>query len=257
MREHLRRLFLAFTVRDIYERTLQPFRKSVWFFSKSLFFAFVIMGVLYIPTLVRLPAYFDQQMSKFKSLSIDSNFTVSSPVYFPERDGLIIIDTTGLHQKPKYERFLITHEGVFFKLFRESHFIKAESFRDVLSHRDSFVLLFAAILVVVLPALAFWSYVFLWLKYLFLIIFLGSVFFTLFDLTHWRKSLKQMLGIAAYVSFVPMMIEVVSLPFGTEYLLPVFQTIGIDLYAVPLMVHSVGIVILAFVVHRAGKHVVE
>lgn len=242
---------------SLYERTQKPLRKNLLFFSKSLFVAFIIMGFFYIPTLARLPAYFDQQMSKFKSLSIDSNFSVMSPVYFPERDGLLIIDTTGLHKKLKYERFLITREGVHFKLFHEPVFIKAENFGDVLSHKESFSLLFTTLLVLFLPALVFWSYFFLWFKYVVQIILLSSVFFTLFDLTHWRKSWKQFFNIAAFTSLFPILLEVISLPFGTDFLVPIVETIGGDLYAVPLIVHSVFIIAFSFVVHKAGKHAGE
>lgn len=257
MMDVIKRVLYSVRPISLYERTQQPFRRNLLFFSKSLFFAFIMMGLFYMPTLVRLPAYFDQQMSKFKSLSIDSNFSVMSPVYFPERDGLLIIDTTGLHKKLKHERFLITREGVHFKLFSEPHFIKAESFREVLSHKERFSMLFTTILVLFLPAFVFWSYFFLWLKYFVQIIFLGSVFFTLFDLTHWRKSWKQFLNIAAFTSFFPLLLEVISLPFGTDFLIPLVETIGSDLYAVPLIVHSLVIIIFAFVVHRVGKHAGE
>ncbi len=257
MRDYLKRLFFAFSPKNLHDRTQQSFRKNLFFFSKSLFFAFIIMGLFYIPTLVRLPAYFDQQMSKFKSLSIDSNFSVTLPVYFPERDGLIIIDTTGLHTKPKYERFLVTREGVHFKLFREPHFIKSESFKEVLSHKERFSMLFTTILVLFLPALVFWSYFFLWLKYFVQILFFGSVFFTLFDLTHWRRKWKEFLNIAAITSSVPVLLEVISLPFGTAFLLPFIETIGSDVYVVPLILHSLLIILLAFIVHRVGRHVRE
>ena len=235
--------------------TRQSVSQGFLFFSKMLLVAFVLMGFLYVPTLVGLPKYFDKEMKKFNDLSVESNFSVMAPVYFPERESLLVIDTTGLHKRLKYEWFLITHEGLYFRLFREPYFIRAESFGDVLSHKDSFVGLFIAVLVLMLPALVFWSYVFLWLKYAVLTVLLGGVFFTLFDLTHWRKSFCQMLNIAAYTSVIPVFAEIVSLPFGTAHLIPFFETIGSDLYAVPLIVHAGLIVITTFLVHGvSGKH---
>jgi len=193
-------------------------------------------------------------MSKFTSLSLESNFSVMSPVYFPARDGFVVIDTTGLHKRLRHEWFLVTREGLFFKLVNEPYFIKADDFKNVLVHRDNFTRLFVVILLFVLPAIFFWLYAIVWLKYVVSIFLLGCVFFTLFDLTHFRKSWKQMLNICVISSFVPVFLEVISLPFDSNYLFPLVETVVGDVYALPLVLHSIIIVLMVFVVHAHNRN---
>lgn len=225
------------------------FGECIKFFSKFLLFAFFLMALVYVPTLVTLPNYFTQQMQKFNSLSITSNFTVVAPVYFPERDAVLVVDTTGMHDKLKGETFLVTKDKLKYKLLGKEYEIKDSSFSDVLSDKQGFSLLLTSISLFILPAIIFWLYAFAWLKYLITIILLASIFFTLFDLTHFRKKWHQILAMTTYSAMIPILLETISAPISADYLVPMLNFAGIDLYLVPLVVHSVLIVVLALILH--------
>lgn len=253
MRTFLKKISGFFTPKYFAEKSKQPFRQSITFFSKTLILAFFIMGLLSLPTLLRLPGYFEQQMLKFNTFSLESNFSVVAPVYFPERDGFLIVDTTGFHKRMQHERFLITKEGLRYKLFKEENFIEADKFKNVLSNKENFGMLFQAITILLLPSLMFWAYALLWVKYFLAIFVLGTVFFILFDLTHYRKPWKQMLHLAAYSAAIPVLLETASLPFSTEYLMPLITIIGADIYAVPFIVHATLLVIITILVHYSER----
>lgn len=231
----------------------RPFFNSIFFFSKVLLAAFLIMLLFYIPDFVSLPAFFERQMAKFKTLSIDGKFTVSAPVYFPSRDGILVIDSTGMHTRLQDEFVLVTNEKLHYRWFRKEHAVEIGKFSNVVENKENFKVLFMVLIIFVVPSLLAWSYLFFWVKYFFSIIFLGTIFFVLFDLTHFRKSWKQMINVSVYASMIPILGELVSLPISTVYLVPFVRPAGINFYLVPIIVQSVIIVIFTFVAHR-GEH---
>ena len=238
-----------------FDFTIHSFRKSVVFFSKFLVFAFVFMFFLYIPTVVSFSSYFGHQMEKFNSLSVSGNFSVMSPVYFPERDSLLVVDDTGLHNKLKNERFLITKDALKYKFFGQEYLVKGEEFSDILKNQSNFAMLFSAVALLFLPSFIFWAYVFAWLKYFLTILLLASIFFTLFDLTHFRNRWTIFFNISVIAGIVPILLETVSTPFSTNYLFLIVQLVGIDVYLVPLVIHSILIVVFGFVLHYSGGKV--
>lgn len=230
----------------------QSFKSGVLFFSKMLFLSFFLMALLYIPTFVNLPSYFGQQMLKFNSLSITSNFSTMAPVYFPERDSWLVVDTTGMHGKLKQETFLVTKNNLKYKFFGKEFELTDKDFADVMSNKSSFSVLLSSIAVLIIPALFFWLYVFLWIKYFGLSLLLSFVFFSLFDLTHFRKKWLQFFNIAVYTAIVPILLEILSVLFSTQYLVPIIQSAGFNVFLLPLIVHCILIGVFGFVLHYVG-----
>ncbi len=245
----------SFKPSNFTELTNRSFLNSTLFFSKFLVIAVILMGVIYIPTLIALPSYFSNQMQKFNTLSINSNYDVMAPVYFPERDSFLVVDTTSIHNTIKGERFLITKEGLKYKFFGKEHFLKGSAFSDVLSNKGGFSTLLSAIALFILPALFFWVYFFTWLKYFIMIILLSSIFFTLFDLTHFKKRWIKFFNITVFAAIIPILLETISAPISTGYLIQIVQLAGVDVYLVPLIIHSCIIVALTFILHYSGGKV--
>lgn len=233
----------------------RSFLNSTLFFSKFLILAVILMGLIYVPTLIALPAYFSNQMQKFNTLSINGNYDVVAPVYFPERDSFIVVDTTGIHDVIKGERFLITKEGLKYKFLGKEYFLKGSDFSDVLSNKGGFSTLLSVIAVFILPALFFWVYFFTWLKYFVIIILLSSIFFTLFDLTHFKKRWIKFFNITIVAAIIPILLETISAPISTSYLIEIVKLAGVDIYLVPLIIHSCIIIISTFILHYAGGQV--
>lgn len=230
----------------------RSFWNSVFFLSKILLVSFFFMVLVYLPTLVSLPGYFVMQMDKFSSLTVQGNFSTIAPVYFPERDGLLVVDTTGMHDDLKKELFLINNKGLKYRFFGGVYEIKDYSFNDVLSNKGSFSLLLSVLALFILPSVFFWLFMFAFLKFLIVILLLCSIFFVLFDLTHFRKSWLQMFNISVFSAIIPIFIETVSMPLSSDYLLLFFDFAGFKLFAVPLILHSILIITLTFALYFAG-----
>ena len=241
-----------FNTANFVELSARSFGRGVFFLSKVLLVSFFLMILIYIPTLVSLPGYFGKQIDKFSSLSVDGNLSTIAPVYFPERNGWLVVDTTGMHNELKKEIFLVNKNGLKYSFFGNVYEIRDYDFNDVLSNKNSFSLLLSVLALFILPSLFFWLYFFAFLKFLLVVLLLSVIFFVLFDLTHFRKSWLQMFNISLYSAVIPVLLETVSIPVSTEHLFLLFDFAGFKLFAVPLIVHSVLIVLLAFALHFGG-----
>ena len=223
------------------------------YFSKVLLVAVIIMSMVLVPDIFRLSSYFDEQLAKFEALSVTGNLSVKEPVYFPARKSQVIIDTTGMRSHLGDERFLITEEGLYYRWFNQERTITAGEFATLLENKEKTRKLLTVLAVFLIPSSLFFLYAFLWLKYLLTIFLFGTAAYFLLDLTHFRLQWRQMLNVAGYAAGPVILFEVISLPVNTQYLIPLVQIIGMNIYLVPLILYAVIIGIATTAVHATRK----
>ncbi len=231
----------------------KPWWEALGFFSKILLVAVIIMSMLLVPDMFRMSKYFDDQLAKFEALSIQGNLSVTQPVYIPAKKTQAIIDTTGMHSKLGPERFLLTEEGLYYRWFNQERTITKEEFGKMLENKEKVRNLLTAGTIFLLPSAMFFLYAFLWLKYALTIFLFGTIFYFLLDLTHYRLPWRQMMNVAGYASAPMILLEVISLAISTEYMLPIIQIIGVNIYIVPLLVYAAVIIIATTMVHVRKK----
>jgi hypothetical protein len=214
--------------------------KALGFFSRILLLAFLLMLLLMIPALIKLPGVISEQLAKFDTLRLSSNVTMSSPVKLPRSDPLLILDTTGAYTALSSERVLITNDKIFYRPFFTTYDVNTEDLKDLKNNRDDVKAFLAMLAFFLLPSVLVYAYVFIWLKYFLLILALSIILFVVLDLTHWRRTWKELFVISCYSSTLPVLAEVIISAVNAHWLIPVLNVFGlVKLYLIPAVVLAV------------------
>jgi len=233
----LGRSFLPSHWAEISKRTVG---NGIVFFTKVLLLAFMLMMLLAVPLLVKMPGEISNQLAKFDVLQLSGNFTMSSPVKMPKSEPLIIFDTSGAYTELTTERVLITKDKIFYRPFIRTQYVNTEQLKDLKKNRENVKRFLAVLVFFVLPSVLFYAFITVWLKYFLMIFTLSIILFVLLDLTHWRRTWKELFVVSCYASTLPVLAEVVLGAVKPVLLVPVLSIAGlVKLYLVPAVVLAV------------------
>jgi len=233
--------------RELSERS---FGSGLGFLSRVLVLAFVLILLLAIPKFVKMPGEISGQLAKFDTLQFSANLTMSSPIKFPSSDPVAILDTSGAYTELTSERLLINRDKIQYKPFFKVREVKTAELKDLKNNREKVRMFLATLVFFILPAVLFWAFIAVWLKYFVMIFMLSIVLFVLLDLTHWRRTWKELFVICCYVSTLPLLAEVIVGAFNARWLIPVLSVFDIvTLYLLPAVVLSVLAIGAALCVH--------
>lgn len=211
-------------------------RSSLKFMSLVLFFAFIIAAVLYAPKLITLKSSIEDQLDNFVLFNINANFTTSAPVKIPYSRPLFIIDSAEEHNISN-ELFIFSQDKIKYRFFGK-HSVPLSTFKDVKANKKRASAFFSVLFILLLPSIFILLYFKFWIKYFLIIYLISFILFILLELTHWRLKFRQILNIACHTSIIMIVLELVSAPFGTAYLLPLVKFLGINIYAVTLVLFA-------------------
>ncbi len=252
---------------DFFKEVWQSFMPSHWaelseksagrgvlFFSKALLLAFVVMMLLAIPSLLRMPKEISDQLGKFDVLQLSGNFTMSSPIRLPRSDPFFVFDTSGAYTALTSERVLITKDKIFYRPFVRTHYVNTEQLKDLKNNRENVKRFLAATVFFILPSVLFYAFIMVWLKYFLMIFTLSIILFVLLDLTHWRRTWKELFVTTCYASTLPVLAEVVLGAVKPVLLVPVLSIAGlVQIYLVPAVVLAVLAIGASLCVHYNKK----
>lgn len=221
---------------EISERSMG---NGIGFFSKVLLAAFVVMMLVHIPVLIKMPSFISEQLSKFDTLRLAGNFTMSSPIKLPRSEPVVIFDTSGAYTELTSERVLITQNKVYYRPFFKTHSVNTEELKDLRNNREQVKAFLAVLVFFLLPSILVYAYIAVWLKYFLMILTLAVMVFLLLDLTHWRRTWKELFVLSCYVSTLPVLAEVIVGAINPDLLIPVLNIAGLlTLYLIPAVVLS-------------------
>jgi hypothetical protein len=239
------------------EISQRPMGKGIGFFSKTLVFAFFVMLLLAIPTLIKMPTVISEHLGRFDTLQLSGKVEMSSPIKLPKSEPLIVLDTSGAYDELTTERVLITKDRVQYRPFIRTRSVDTAELKDLKNNRAKVRTFLAALAFFILPSAFFYMYVIVWLKYFLMMFALALIVFVLLDLTHWRRTFKELFVIGCYVSLVPVLAEVVVSGINAHWLIPIVNIAGIvKLYLVPaviLVVLAIGAALCVFY-NKKEKH---
>ncbi len=254
MAEFFRDLWQTFLPSRWLEISQRTAGNGIVFFSKMLLLAFLLMILLAIPVLVKMPGEISSQLGKFDALQLSGNFTMSSPIKLPKSEPFFVFDTSGAYTELTTERVLVTKEKIFYRPFIKTHFQYTEQLKDLKQNRENVKRFLAALVFFVLPSVLFYAFIMVWLKYFLMIVTLSIILFVLLDLTHWRRTWKELFVICCYVSALPLLAEVILGVVKPGLLVPILNISGIvKLYLVPAVVLAVLAVGASLCVHYNRK----
>jgi hypothetical protein len=224
--------------------------RGIVFFTKVLVLAFVILILLAIPKLIKMPGEISGQLGKFDSLQLSGNFTMSSPIKLPKSEPVIIFDTSGAYTELTTERVLITKEKIFYRPFFKTYSQYTEQLKDLKRNREQVKKFLAVLAFFLLPSIVFYAFIAVWLKYFLMIFTLSIVLFVLLDLTHWRRTWKELFVVSCHASTVPVLAEVIVGAINAKLLIPVLSIAGlVQLYLIPAVVLALLAIGAAVCVH--------
>lgn len=237
MRNFFKEVWESFTPSHWAEISNRTAGNGISFFSKVLLLAFVIMVLLAIPALVKMPKAISEQLGKFETLTLSGNFTMSSPIKLPNSEPLFVFDTSGAFTDLTSERVLVTQDKIFYRPFFGTHYVNTEQLKDLKNNSDNVKKFLAALVFLILPSIMFYAFVFVWLKYFLIIVTLSIILFVVLDLTHWRRTWKELFVVTCYASTLPVLAEVVVGAINPKLLIPVLSIAGlVQIYLIPAVV---------------------
>ena len=88
-----------------------------YYFSMVLF-AFIVMCILFLPTMFMLPQTIQEDLGRFNEFDIEITEEMNSAIYIPEDYPIVTIDTSKEYQDIKYGNLLVTKGAIFYKLLK-------------------------------------------------------------------------------------------------------------------------------------------
>lgn len=215
----------------------RKFRTSVKYLSKLLLVLVLLSSVFVLPRVLTMHGAVMDELDKFSEFSVSGNLSTSEPIVIPETQPVLVVDMAA-QRNLSDESFLITRDTIQYRFFGKKS-VPVDAVLSPKEHRASAAGFLSALFVMFAPGLLFYYYLYMWLKYVLLVIFTASVFFILLELTKFRLKWWQLASIGTHALTVPLAIEVLAQPFSTAFLLPVGKFLGTPINLVPLVLFGV------------------
>lgn len=227
------------------ELSEKRFRESLKYLSKVLLVAFLIAGVFLLPSVATLKGTIEDEFSKFSGFTIESNITQSAPIAVPPGKPLVTVDLNAERVLAE-ELFVIDNSTVQYRLLKIGS-IPQELLKQPSQSVPRVSGFFTVLLIMLLPGIALFLYVRMWLKYLLMILVLGTFVFLIMELTKFRVKYRQALNIATHALTPVVFLEVIAGVFSASFLIPVVPFLGVKLYAI-----SAGIMLVLMLMGVTG-----
>lgn len=245
----LKEIVFAFNPRKLDKYTDRSFGHCVGYFTMILAFAFVVMMLCYIPQVGRLTGFVSEQVSRFDAFNVSGSVSMNSAIHIPEKKPVLTVDMTGEDVKHSTQRFILTKNYALYNFLSGAKKVETKQLLEPTSNKPVVSEFVALLIIFILPSVVFYSFAALWIKYFLLVLVLGTLAFLLVDLTQYRKKWVKTLKLACFAAGPVIAVEVVSIPFGTDWLVPLFRLVGVPFYVVGiagLLVLTMLVVVLTY-----------
>jgi hypothetical protein len=233
--EFLKEIVYSFNPRKLDKYTNRSFGHCVGYLTMILAFSFVIMMICYAPQVGRLTGFVSEQISKFDAINVSGSVDMNSAIHIPEKKPVLTIDMTGEDVKPTTQRVIITKEYVLYSLLKGTQKVGTKQLLEPTKNKPMVSQVLALFIIFILPSIVFYSFLALWIKYFLLILIIGTLAFLLVDLTQYRKKWVKTIKLACFAAAPVIAIEVISIPFNTDWLIPLFRVAGIPVYVIGIV----------------------
>ncbi len=229
---------------------LHPPSKSLKFLLKLLLISYVIFLCLFVPKLFDIPDYLQEKISHVSSVDINGTFEMTAPVFIPDKDPWLVVDTSGNYSDFKTARVIFTKEEIKYRTLKNFEEIKYGELKNVKEKSPEIAGLLSFFALFILPSFVFTGYFLLFLKYFLWAFVFGTATFLILDLTTFSVSYKKVFNAATFALVLVVPIEVIFLAINHNYLLPIFEVFKIPFYAVTLLIYIIlylfGLVVLIY-----------
>jgi len=247
--EFIKEILYSFNPGKLDKYTNRSFGHCVGYFTMILAFSFVIMMVCYAPQVGRLTGFVSEQVSKFDAFNVSGSVDMSTAIHVPEKKPVLTVDMTGEDVKPTTQRVIITKDYVLYNLLKGTQKVNTKHLLEPTKNKPVVSQVLALFIIFILPSVVFYSFIALWIKYFLLILVIGTLAFLLVDLTQYRKKWVKTLKLACFAAAPVIAIEIISIPFNTDWLIPLFRIVGIPIYVVGVVLLLVLTLLVVVLTH--------
>lgn len=256
--DYFKKVALSVYPLSYHEFSEKPFASVIRYFFATVLLGLVICNVLLLPFYLSIPTLIEQSFGKFTTFDVETEVEMSGPVEIPKQDALFVIDTTGTIKEIKQERFIVTKDYLYYRLFFNNKRINFDNLFDIVGHPRDSAWMVTGIIAFLLPSLLIYAFLFITLKY-FVIIFLSSflLYFIVRVLMLYEILFKNALNCAFYAGTLLILVEAILYPINNALLIPVFSFAGMHFYVVSYIIFIVfgvmGMVIVEKDIHIGKK----
>jgi len=234
----LKKIFYSINPKDIKNLSEGKIKKSFQHLFFVIFLCFIVMSIVSIPKLSMLSDNIQGQISNFDNLTIDIEADMNSPVIFTNQSQQIIIDTTKEWNLTK-EKLIITKDFIQYRPFKEVKKISTTDLKNLKENKETFSKVLTFLIVLALPSIIIISYIMFTLKYILISLITSLLAYIITRMYVKKIKLKRVLNIAIYSTSLMIFIEIISIPFGTKYLINLFQIMGMNFYLITLLIYFI------------------
>lgn len=200
----------------------------------------IAMCIIAIPKLFMLRGYLDEQFNNFNALSINATFETKQPIVLLKNNPQIIIDGSVSERNMTTEKILITKDFFYYRPFNYVEKFNMGSYSDLLEHKNGVVNFFTVLLIIITPGILIVNYVSFFIKYLIIMLALSIIALIAVRVFKFEISFKKILKIAFFAATLPLLIEIIAIPYGLgKYLIQFMQLMGAGFYLVTLIIMAV------------------
>ena len=225
----LRRVYLSVSPGDFDKLIHRPLKKAFEHFFVALFIIFIIMSLFALPKIITLSSYIEEQFSNFDTLKIDIDVEMNSPLIISKIDPQIIIDTTN-QLNLTTEKILISKGNLYYKPYNKVKVINYSGLKNILENKEMISDVLSFIILLAIPSILITIYILFAIKYLFMAVLATIIAFIILRIKVNPIKFNNILKAALYSLTSMIIVEVISVPFSTRYLLPFLQLWGMNFY---------------------------
>jgi hypothetical protein len=226
-------VLLALTPKTYSELSSKKIRDGVKYIFALLFASFIIMCILALPRIAAMPNYIETELSKFDKLNISIEMETSSPVRITGEDPQIMIDA-GADAAIGDEKLLITGDQLIYRPYGIAKTYNISEYSDVTAKKQEISRLMTLLVIILIPTILITSYIMFLVKYIITIIVLAVLLFIALRMMKKELSFFKSLNVAIYAATPMILLEIIFIPFNSNYLYSLFQFMGMNYYAITL-----------------------
>ena len=245
--EFFRRIKKSLSPRYYHELSRKPLKSSFQYLFGLIILSLVVMSIISLPRFFFLPTYLNEQIGKITEFTVNASITTTAPLYFPNFNPSLTVDTSGAVTELKEGNVFISREKVQYKLFNNVFTDTTDSFKDMLQRKDFLKYTFLLLTMFILPSVFIALFLIYFIKYLALLLIFSIPLFILFKIMKHKGTIKQFINAALYASTPFIMIEIVASPLGLlQYLFPLKVLYIFNIYLITTTLFLLYYVLVTF-----------
>lgn len=219
----LRALLRCLNPRSYFELSDLKLKQSFSYLVKLIFFAFVIMCLLYLPFLATFSSKMEEKLKDFDVLLIKINSSMKKPViFFENTNKQVTIYTNSNATEFEKGKALITQDSIVKKRFLFGYETKnITGYSDVLAHKSFYIGMATLLFIALLPTILISLFAFYLLKYVVIAFIVSFVALIVVRLIRYEVDYKSLLNITIFALTPSVLIELFTRPFNI--IIPYFR----------------------------------